>query len=143
MTTITMNPEDWTHPALTELPWEHTEADTIGVHGIGVQEMGRRVDYGPVHHRVDCYCGWTSGDCATDRAAFDALVDHALQARKEPEAETFECDGCRVRPDGISEDGTTCLCAFGEPVGGCRCQASQAEWFGPSYIRAEIAAEEL
>lgn len=136
-----MRPEDWTHPALTDLPWEHTEADRIGVHGIALRAQGRRVDYGPTYRSVDCYCGWTSGDCATDRAAFDALVDHALHARKE--AEGFDCDGCYVQPDGTRDDGSRCPCSVREPVGGCRCKASPAEWMGAAYVRREIAAEEV
>ena len=53
------------------------------------------------------------------------------------------CDECYVRPDGISEDGTTCPCSVREPAGGCRCVPYQAEWLGPAYIRAEIAAQEV
>ncbi|GAA4226034.1 hypothetical protein GCM10022254_09620 [Actinomadura meridiana] len=142
--TGTMRPEDWTHPALTELPWEHTEADRIGVHGVALRAQGRREDYGPKYHSVDCYCGWTSGDCTTDREAFDALVAHAVQPRKETDRADFECDECYVHPDGTrQQDGLTCPCSVREPVGGCRCQPSPAEWMGPAYIRSEIAAEEL
>jgi hypothetical protein len=56
--------------------------------------------------------------------------------------EAHECDECHVQPDGTHQDGTRCPCSVREPINGCRCQASQAAWMGPAYVRAEIAAEE-
>jgi hypothetical protein len=73
---LTMRPEDWTHPALVELPWEHTAADAIGIHGITSKEIARQEDGGPVVYAVKCYCGWTF-EGTTDRAAFDAIIAHA------------------------------------------------------------------
>jgi hypothetical protein len=66
-----MDIHEMTHPALTVLPWDHTEADTVGVHGIAVFEVRGG---GPC--AIDCYCGArVQGDTA--REAVDALVAHA------------------------------------------------------------------
>lgn len=71
-----------THPALTVLPWDHTEADTIGVHGIANVETAREADYGPVTHQYKCHCGhWTKPkNCRQD--ALVALVRHAERAEE-------------------------------------------------------------
>lgn len=73
-----------------------------------------------------------------------ALIAEAralLKADSEDHPET-NCDECCVQPDGTNQDGTTCPCSIRPPAGGCRCTSSPAEWYGPAYIRAEIAAEE-
>lgn len=69
-----------THPALTVLPWEHTEQDRYGVHGIAVSEQSREADHGPVTYRYECYCGHQTKPYTTRERAFAALVRHAERA---------------------------------------------------------------
>lgn len=54
-----------------------------------------------------------------------------------------ECDECYVFPDGSRQDGGTCLCSLRRPANGCRCKEAASAWHGPTFIRAEIAAEEV
>jgi hypothetical protein len=114
--------------------------DSDGIRIESVREMGSE------HFRVEVYDTATGEMVASsnglptervERTATDLFTEVWNHRNTGP-----ECDECLVRPDGTRDDGATCPCSVRAPAGGCRCQASPAEWHGPAYVRAELAASE-
>lgn len=86
---------------------------------------------------------WGLTEDGTKATVIRCLQNRDVSADELRRPPGHKCDACFVQPDGLHLDGTRCPCSIREPIDGCRCESSAAEWMGPAYVRREIAAEEV